>query len=60
MRLNAARRTVETAAAGSSWNVAPAAGRAVAATFQDEPEAAVSTVRRTAFNRIYREELCEP
>ena len=43
-----------------AWHVAPAVGRAVAATFQTEPEAAVSTVRRTAFNRIYREELCEP
>ena len=43
-----------------AWHVAPAAGRAVAATFQSEPEAAVSTVRRMAFNRIYREELCDP
>ena len=43
-----------------AWHAAPAAGRAVAATFQNEPEAAVSTVRRAAFNRIYREELCEP
>ncbi|WP_254839065.1 DUF5809 family protein [Natronomonas marina] len=42
-----------------AWHVAPAADRAVAATFQSEPEAAVSTVRRMAFNRIYREELCE-
>ena len=43
-----------------AWHAAPAAGRAVAATFQNESEAAVSTVRRAAFNRIYREELCEP
>ena len=43
-----------------AWHVAPAAGRAVAATFQSEPEAAVGTVRRMAFNRIYREELCDP
>jgi hypothetical protein len=43
-----------------AWHVAPAAGRAVAATFQSEPEAAVATVRRMAFNRIYREELCDP
>ncbi len=42
-----------------AWHVAPAAGRAVAATFQSEPEAAVATVRRMAFNRIYREELCD-
>lgn len=42
-----------------AWHVAPAADRAVAATFGSEPEAAVSTVRRMAFNRIYREELCD-
>jgi len=40
-----------------AWHVAPAADRAVAATFQDESDAAVATVRRMAFNRIYREEL---
>lgn len=28
---------------------------AVAATFQDEPEAAVATLRRQAFNRLYRD-----
>jgi hypothetical protein len=48
------------AAARVAWHVAPAAGRAVAATFQSEPDAAVATVRRMAFNRIYREELCDP
>ena len=40
-----------------AWHPAPFAGTAVAATFQDEPEAAVATTRRMAFNRIYREEL---
>ena len=40
-----------------AWHAAPFAGTAVAATFQDEPEAAVATTRRMAFNRIYREEL---
>lgn len=40
-----------------AWHAAPFAETAVAATFQNEPEAAVSTVRRMAFNRIYREEL---
>ena len=30
---------------------------AVAATFQDEPDAAVATLRRIAFGRIYREML---
>ena len=43
-----------------AWHVAPAADRAVAATFQSEPAAAVATVRRMAFNRLYREELCDP
>lgn len=40
-----------------AWHPAPLAGTAVAATFQNEPEAAVATTRRMAFNRIYREEL---
>lgn len=40
-----------------AWHPAPFAGTAVAATFQNEPEAAVATTRRMAFNRIYREEL---
>lgn len=40
-----------------AWHPAPFAETAVAATFQDEPEAAVQTVRRMAFNRIYRDEL---
>lgn len=39
------------------WHAAPFAGRAVAATFQAEREAAVATLRRQAYGRIYREEL---
>jgi hypothetical protein len=42
-----------------AWHAAGFADRAVAATFQNEPEAAVATLRRMAFNRIYREELCD-
>jgi hypothetical protein len=34
-------------------------GTAVAATFQNEPEAAVATLRRQAFGRLYREHLYE-
>ena len=37
------------------WHAAPFAGSAVAATFQNEPEAAVGTLRRQAFGRLYRE-----
>jgi hypothetical protein len=40
-----------------AWHPAPFAETAVAATFQSEPEAAVATTRRMAFNRIYRDEL---
>jgi hypothetical protein len=40
-----------------AWHPMPFAATAVAATFQDEPEAAVATTRRMAFNRVYREEL---
>jgi hypothetical protein len=36
------------------WHAAPFAEAAVAATFQNEPEAAVGTLRRQAFGRIYR------
>jgi len=39
------------------WHPATFAGRVVAATFQDEREAAVGTLRRQAFGRIYREVL---
>lgn len=37
------------------WHAAPFAESVVAATFQQEPEAAVGTLRRQAFGRIYRE-----
>jgi len=36
------------------WHVAPAADTVVAATYQDEREAAVGTLRRQAFGRVYR------
>ncbi|MEY7852095.1 DUF5809 family protein [Natrarchaeobius sp. A-rgal3] len=36
------------------WHAGPD-GEAVAATFQDEEEAAVATLRRQAFGRIYRD-----
>jgi hypothetical protein len=42
-----------------AWHAGPV-DAAVAATFQNEPEAAVATLRRVAFNRSYREDLCEP
>lgn len=37
------------------WHAPPFAGEAAAATFQNEEEAAVETLRRQAFGRIYRE-----
>lgn len=40
-----------------AWHVCSPAGTAVAATFENEPEAAVGTVRRMAFNRLYRDRL---
>ncbi len=40
-----------------AWHVSEPAQTAVAATFENEPEAAVGTVRRMAFNRLYRERL---
>lgn len=40
-----------------AWHVSHPAETAVAATFENEPEAAVGTVRRMAFNRLYRERL---
>lgn len=40
-----------------AWHPSPAAKRAVGATFENEPQAAVGTVRRMAFNRLYRERL---
>ncbi|MFB6252486.1 MAG: DUF5809 family protein [Halobellus sp.] len=37
-----------------AWHSAPFAETVVAVTFQNEPEAAIGTVRRQAFGRIYR------
>ncbi|MFB6151655.1 MAG: DUF5809 family protein [Haloarculaceae archaeon] len=37
------------------WHAAPAAGTVVAASFQDERRAAVGTLRRQAFGRVYRD-----
>lgn len=41
------------------WHAAGVADTAVAATYQNEQEAAVETLRRQAFGRIYREMLGE-
>jgi len=38
-----------------AWHAAPFSETVVAATFQDERDAAVETLRRQAFGRIYRE-----
>ena len=38
-----------------AWHVAPATDHVIAATYEDQREAAVSTVRRIAWGRIYRE-----
>ncbi|PSQ05084.1 hypothetical protein BRC92_02760 [Halobacteriales archaeon QS_4_69_31] len=38
-----------------AWHAAPATGTVVAATFQDERRAAVGTLRRQAFGRVYRD-----
>jgi len=38
-----------------AWHAAPATGAVVAATFQDERRAAVGTLRRQAFGRVYRD-----
>jgi hypothetical protein len=40
-----------------AWHAAPFADRAVAATFANEEGAAVETLRRQAFGRLYREEF---
>jgi hypothetical protein len=37
-----------------AWHAAPFADEAVATTFQNEREAAVGTLRRQAFSRLYR------
>ncbi|GAB7009389.1 DUF5809 family protein [Halorubrum trueperi] len=39
------------------WHPVPFADAVIAATFQDEPDAAASTLRRNAFGRVYREEF---
>lgn len=39
------------------WHDARFAGEVVAATFQNEPEAAVATLRRNAFGRVYADRL---
>ena len=39
------------------WHPVPFAETVVAATFENEPEAAVATLRRQAFGRVYREEF---
>lgn len=41
------------------WHLAPAAGVVLAATYQREPDAAASTLRRQAFGRVYRDLLSE-
>jgi hypothetical protein len=57
---------VEVAAVGSehvdnvAWHHARAADLAVAATYQDEPDAAASAVRRQAFGRVYRDLVSSP
>jgi hypothetical protein len=40
-----------------AWHAPSFADEAVAATFQNEEEAAVGTLRRQAFGRLYRDEL---
>jgi hypothetical protein len=41
------------------WHPVPFAETVVAATFENQPEAAVGTLRRQAFGRIYRDHLEE-
>jgi hypothetical protein len=43
-----------------AWHAPPFADRIVATTFQDAREAAVGTLRRQAFGRLYRDILAEP
>ena len=40
-----------------AWHPVPVASAVVAATYQDEPEAAVDALRRQAFGRFYRDRL---
>jgi len=42
-----------------AWHVAPAVEQVVAATFQNERRAAVGTLRRQAFGRLYRDAVAE-
>ncbi|MFW5917760.1 MAG: DUF5809 family protein [Halorubrum sp.] len=42
-----------------AWHPVPFADAVIAATFQNEPDAAASTLRRNAFGRVYREEFYE-
>lgn len=42
-----------------AWHPIPFADAVIATTFQDEPDAAVSTLRRNAFGRVYREQFYE-
>ncbi|WP_049983154.1 DUF5809 family protein [Halorubrum sp. BV1] len=39
------------------WHPIPFADTVIAATYQEEPDAAASTLRRNAFGRVYREEF---
>lgn len=41
----------------AAWHYAPFADTVVATTFQNEPDAAVATLRRIAFGRVYRDAL---
>jgi hypothetical protein len=41
------------------WHASPAAETAVAATYHNEPDAAIQTLRRQAFGRCYRDVLGE-
>ena len=42
---------------GVAWHYVPFADVLVATTFQDEPDAAVATLRRIAFGKFYRDAL---
>jgi len=44
---------------GVVWHAAPAVGTVVAATFHEERRAAVDTLRRQAFGRVYRDLVAE-
>ena len=40
-----------------AWHAIPFADTVIATTFHDEPEAAIGTLRRNAFGRVYRDEF---